>query len=50
MNTYQIFIQTGNGYKYYSKTPIFAQAFAIAEQLQRKGHEVRIRKNGMWVA
>ena len=51
MNTYQIFIRTTEGWAYYSKTPIFSQAFAIAESLQRKkGYEVRIRKNGRWVA
>lgn len=50
MNTYQIFIKTTEGWSYYSKTPIFSQAFAVGEKLQAKGFEVRLRKNGRWVA
>lgn len=46
MNTYQIFIKTTKGYAYYAKTPIYSQALVIEAQLQARGYEVMIRKNG----
>lgn len=50
MNAYQIFVNTTNGWMYYGKSPIFSQANAVAYQLQEKGFETRLRKNGRWVA
>lgn len=50
MNTYQIFIKTADGWMYYSKSPIYSQVLAVTYQLQEKGFETRLRKNGRWIA
>lgn len=43
MRGYQIFIKTNNGWTYYGKTPISAQANVVRYQLEQKGYEVKVR-------